>query len=208
VFQIENAWASGPEDIWAASALLGECFERGVILHWNGKAWSSVTIGDRPLTGIWGRAARDIWAVGTGGAIFHFDGCTWSAVPSGTTQRLLSVWGSAADAVWTGGDDGTMLRWNGATWSSIPIGTNRRIERIWGSGPDNVWAVGGDGALGDGKGDGYGSIFHWNGTAWSSQDAGTKSWLYLGGVWGSGPNDVWAVGATGMTTGAVLHFQP
>jgi hypothetical protein len=40
-----------------------------------------------------------------------------------------------------------------------------------------------------------GTDLRWNGTSWSSVTSGTKSWLL--GVWGSGANDVWAVGESG-----------
>ena len=49
---------------------------------------------------------------------------------------------------------------------------------------NDAWAVGGGG-----------TTLHWNGTVWSSVPSGTTETLY--GVWGSGPNDVWAVTSAG-----------
>jgi hypothetical protein len=78
---------------------------------------------------------------------------------------------------------------------------------VWGSGPDNVWVVG------------YGSsgfacnIQHWNGSAWSAvagpsiPDETNGRSARLEGVWGSGLNDVWAVGMDDFARGIVLHWD-
>jgi hypothetical protein len=42
---------------------------------------------------------------------------------------------------------------------------------------------------------------HWDGTAWTRFESGTQWPLF--GIWGSGPNDVWAVGRYGT----VLHWD-
>jgi len=50
-------------------------------------------------------------------------------------------------------------------------------------------------------GGGGGTIEHWNGSVWAPVDGGTTS--YLNAAWGSGPNDVWAVG----DQGAIQHWN-
>jgi hypothetical protein len=48
-----------------------------VIVHWDGQAWSTVSVDPSAaqlgLGGIWGTGPKDVWAVGTGG-ILHWDG--------------------------------------------------------------------------------------------------------------------------------------
>lgn len=59
---------------------------------------------------------------------------------------------------------------------------------IWGSSGDNIFVVGE-----------AGTILHYNGKSWSVMDSGTT--VGLEAVWGSSPNDVFAVG------GIILHYD-
>ena len=44
----------------------------GTMYHWNGATWSSVAgVSNAFLSGISGRSADDVWAVGEGGTILH-----------------------------------------------------------------------------------------------------------------------------------------
>ena len=52
---------------------------------------------------VWGTTDHDVWAVGEDGAIVHFDGSTWSSIPSGTTASLGPLSGTSATDVWAGG---------------------------------------------------------------------------------------------------------
>ena len=133
---------------------------------------------------IWGSEADDVWAVGDGGTILHWDGSAWMRVSSGTTIGLSGVWGSGANDVWALGGGGTILNWDGGAWIPVSSGTTNALSGVWGSGADDVWAVGGGG-----------TILHWDGSAWIRVSSGTASGL--GAVWGSGASDVWAVGNGG-----------
>ena len=44
---------------------------------------------------VWGSSGSDVFAVGNGGTILHYDGSAWSAMTSGTTFALNGVWGSS-----------------------------------------------------------------------------------------------------------------
>jgi hypothetical protein len=71
--------------------------------------WAPATSGTtNDLRGVWGRSATDVWAVGSGGAILHWDGGGWSPSASGTTQNLSGVGGDATN-VWAVGANGTIL---------------------------------------------------------------------------------------------------
>jgi hypothetical protein len=65
--------------------------------------------GGPELRDVWMGAANDIWAVGAAGAAWHFDGRTWTPVPTGVAETLRGVWG-AGGVVWAVGDAGTVLR--------------------------------------------------------------------------------------------------
>jgi hypothetical protein len=49
------------------------------------------------LVAVWGSGPSDVWAVGTLGAIVHFDGRSWSASKSGSTKNLSGVAGTGRD---------------------------------------------------------------------------------------------------------------
>ena len=41
------------------------------------------------LAAVWGSSASDVWAVGSGGTIIHYDGKTWTPTPSGVHEHVL-----------------------------------------------------------------------------------------------------------------------
>ncbi|MGV9310076.1 hypothetical protein ACWENQ_42780 [Nonomuraea sp. NPDC004354] len=50
----------------------------GVLYHWDGEVWTQHHPGLRkPIGGIRGRAADDVYAAGYGSTILHFDGERW-----------------------------------------------------------------------------------------------------------------------------------
>ena len=51
-----------------------------------------------------GVPASDVFAVGDGGTILHYNGSTWSSMTSGTTNYLRGVWGSSGSDVFAVGD--------------------------------------------------------------------------------------------------------
>jgi hypothetical protein len=51
------------------------------------------------LHGIWGSSASDVFAVGEGGTILHYDGNNRSNMNSGTSLPLNAVWGNSASDV-------------------------------------------------------------------------------------------------------------
>ncbi len=140
------------------------------------------------LSAIWGAAADDIFAVGYGGAIVHWDGATWSPMVSGTTEFLRDVWGTAADDVYAVGASGTFLHFDGAAWSAIDLGTPYSFRAVHGAAPDEVWAVG------------FAEVQHFDGTTWSTVDVGAAG----------GPSSVWVVAAgdvyVGTDFGEILHL--
>ena len=62
-------------------------------------------------------------------------------------------------------------------------------------GPSDTWVVGSDGVVTGGV------ILHWDGATWSQSCGATRDQLH--DVWGSGANDVWAIGGFG----AILHWD-
>jgi hypothetical protein len=146
----------------------------------------------------------------------------WSVFPlpsleGGAPYTLKGVWGSGPNDVWAVGGAGAgthdvsaiILHWDGSAWSTSPAPVDGHwagyytLSGVWGSGPNDVWAVGGVCETG---GCIAGTILHWDGSLWSAtvplSDGGAALVTSLTGVWGSGPNDVWAVGDVG-----ILHWD-
>jgi hypothetical protein len=127
-----------------------------------------------------GRAANDIYAVGAGGTVRHYDGIAWSPVTSGTVDELLDVWANPVGDVFIAGKNGTVLRCSGANCLPLHPPTSESLGGIWGSSDTSVWVVSWTGTL-----------LRYDGLSWTSQDTGLEG-LY--GIWGSAPGNFIATG--------------
>jgi hypothetical protein len=120
----------------------------------------------------------------------------WQMVEPHLDSALLSVWGTSASDVWAAGSDARdghgplVLHFDGASWQRLPTGQNGDLWWAFGfeSGPVYLGGVGGtilryqDGAFTRMQTPGTGTVF---------------------GIWGSAPDDLWAVGgAQGGAQGA------
>lgn len=144
--------------------------------HWDGTAWSVVSSPSpgsylsNVLTGISGKSANDVWAVGyyqdSAGAtetlIEHWDGSTWSVVTSpdvstayGSANVLNAVTVVSSTDIWAVGyyqNDGTghqhqslTLHWDGTSWSVVSSptsGTAANLNAVTAASDGTVWAVG------------------------------------------------------------------
>jgi hypothetical protein len=93
---ISAVWSVARDDVWAVGT---------DIVHFDGTTWTEVTSVTETLVAIHGRAPDDIWAAGTGGSLFHYDGDAWAPVASGTTVDLQAVWVAGPGDVWVAGED-------------------------------------------------------------------------------------------------------
>jgi hypothetical protein len=104
--ELDSVWSNGAE------AFAGG--PDGQILHTinGGVDWVAQGMPENPIAhsmrtplGLWGSSGSDVWAVGDGGFILHYDGSAWSMERSNTMSDLRAVWGSGSEvfAVGTGG---------------------------------------------------------------------------------------------------------
>ena len=112
------------------------------------------------LVWVFGFGPGDVYAVGVGGGVIHYDGVQWTRLDPGTDEDLWGVWGKAPNDIWiVGGNVGqgepVILHFDGREWKKAHIGaepvTVRTIARLgravvtprvgplWGSGPEDVW---------------------------------------------------------------------
>src|SRR5258708_23673627 len=131
-------------DVWAVGQAANGSTYSTMIQHWNGTSWNIVSMPNVPgfsniLQAISVVSANDIWAVGysqdtnfnTFTLTLHWNGMTWSIVPSPTVDHdiLFGVDAIATNDVWAVGrarpggscEDRTLtIHWAGANSSVVP----------------------------------------------------------------------------------------
>ena len=167
------------------------------------------------LTAVWGTARSDVWAVGSGGTIIHYDGSEWKATPTGVQNTLHAIWGSGPDDIWVVSSTGVVLHGTGyangtATWTNVPTPVTAAaqaiIRTVWGSSPDDV-RIGGGAFTGmingrNRRGDQF--------VKTTLADGGV-GWRPLEGnplvtsIWGSSGDDVWMAADNSATGAATTH---
>jgi len=115
-------------------------------------------------------------------------------IPLGNNE-FLDIWGIGTEFFAATSDD-KMFHTTGLSWKPMAGPFNGSVRGIWGSSVTDVFAVGGE------LGPQYG-IYHYDGVMWTLMTATPANPVDLYDVWGTGPNDVWAVGQ-GST---VLHYD-
>ncbi|MDP2362777.1 MAG: glucosyl transferase [Ignavibacteria bacterium] len=97
-------------------------------VHQNG--WPLMPNGDGwRINKMWGSSRNDLYAVGNGGNIAHWNGSSWRKMESGTQVDLLDVYGTPdGKTIWACGYSGdyavtVLLRYNGNTWSKVYEGS-------------------------------------------------------------------------------------
>ena len=212
----DDVWAVGSVGIWWNAADPSQ----PLAMHFDGTSWQAVPTPTLPATTdniLWGVAAvaaDDVWAVGWTGLpaefqtlIMHFDGQTWSVVPSPQpfdNPRLLDIVAISADDIWAVGwarapmmgNFPLMLHYDGTAWSYVespshPIGTSLLLG-VAAAGPDLVWTVGSN----DRGGPQYPFSIRYDGTDltfFDPEQVGIGT--HLNGVAVAPNGDAWAVGS-------------
>ncbi|HEY4187791.1 MAG TPA: hypothetical protein VGP07_22135 [Polyangia bacterium] len=119
--------------------------KQGLAMHRARGRWTRLAV-SRVLNGVWGSSPTDVWIVGDGGTLLHFDGRRWSPATCPSSADLLSVGGRGRNDVWAGARDGTLLHFDGAHWSTVESGTQNPLTAVQG-GPFGVAAAGGNGTI-------------------------------------------------------------
>ena len=199
-----SVWSDRPDNAWVVGwRTLANGERDAVLMHWNGCAWTNVPNPDparfQYARGVWGVAPNDLWIVGVGVAVLHFDGqaLTPVAVPVPEIETVVDIGaasGTASNDVWTSGRQ--VLHWDGAAWTAATIDTgdpNQYFADVWAVAPNDVWVTGTRVAA------------HFNGSSWTVDQVvtgpmGLTAFLFT--IWSSGP-EAWAAGPGGR----IHHFQ-
>ncbi|HEX6392509.1 MAG TPA: alkaline phosphatase family protein [Acidimicrobiales bacterium] len=193
---LDSVSAASPSDAWAVGnyyASTNPNVFATMAEHWDGKAWTeyglpNVGSNQNTLFGVSELSTGHTWAVGyytnanyvDQTLIEHYDGTTWSVIPSpspGTQRNILYSVGAISDTdVWAVGAqmdaNGTWHtlaeHWDGNTWSAVPSvdpdSGGNLFFGIKAASPNSVYAVG------ERSGSGFPDkalIEHWDGSKWS-----------------------------------------
>ena len=195
----------------------------------------SGTAGNDELEAVDGVSPTDVWAVGqdfssNGGGITllfeHFNGTKWTVFPFPATvgfQFAQAITTIGANDAWVVGSNALAttlaVHWNGKTWSIVPTPSPQdgpspinNLTGVSAVSSTDVYASGFEGNVNNQNFD-KPYVLHWNGTAWSlvtlPNAGGEGSQLF--GVAALSAGDVWAVGHTQESDGAILtlgeHFN-
>jgi photosystem II stability/assembly factor-like uncharacterized protein len=178
----------------ARAPVLSEGAEPATSLPGQWECWTpSGTVPCDYTLSVAGVSPVDAWAVGTAGAIMHWDGSFWQSVASPTTAWLAAVDMISATDGWAVGGEGGILHWNGVAWNRADSPTTQYLTSVDMVSAVDGWAVGGSGV-----------IVHWDGVAWSRVTGPTE--LGLESVSMATATDGWAVGGDGWN-GMILHWD-
>jgi hypothetical protein len=156
--------------------------------------WNPMTSASEPLNAVWVAGVGDAYAVGQKAMLLHYDGSTWSAPSLPTFSRdisLNSVWGTDSNNVFAVGDGGVVLHYDG-NWI-VDSSWSYPFAAVWGTAATNVVAVG--------NMTGRGFVRRFDGQTWTTDIIPSAPALYAAG--GTGPDDIYAVGAGGT----ILHYD-
>jgi hypothetical protein len=178
MFGFSAVWAFAPDDVWVGGPQ--------ALAHFDGTAFTQVATASTIGVGdFWGFAPDDLYAV-AGTSLLHWDGAAWSAVGTGgaiAPSDLTSIWGTSGGDLWLGdSQNGHVFHWNGTAWST-GITQTVAVSDLWGVGGAPGGAVFAGGVFG---------FDRWSGVAWTDISDSVVS--QASGIWGFGPDDVWAVG--------------
>jgi hypothetical protein len=213
--------AISPKNVWVTSD--------GKFLHWDGAGWRiyRAEASDPVLHALAAAAPEDVWAVGSqsypigrhhfglAGLVEHWDGTSWqiAAIPDPAPghSALSSVLAVSNTDAWAVGtydtSDSTihplLLHWDGVSWSrASPPGEDPRGSGLLAVGSDHA---GGLWLAGQYQEGGRPAFFaRLVGSTWEIVPSPiTKGDEIPVSIDGSGPRDVWAVGAGNQASGKI-----
>jgi hypothetical protein len=176
VIDENHVWAVGGQDNYMR------------IEFYNGSSWTTQMDqyggNNNPiLIEVFALDANNVWAGGSWGYLYKYDGSTWAYQSAGipSSAHVTGIWGTSASEIYLSTTDGKIYVWDGTTSSEETLPASIWLTDIWGSDANNIWAVGNSG-----------TILHYNGISWIQEISPDSN--HLRGVYGIDAANVWAVG--------------
>jgi hypothetical protein len=99
------------------------------------------------LFDVFGTGANNVYACGSRGVMYRFDGATWTPVETGSSQAIVRIWGLPGDGtLYAVGHGGRIWRNTGSGWSGMTSPTTKDLFAV-GQFGGQVTAVGLDGTI-------------------------------------------------------------
>ncbi len=131
----DGIFAFSKTDFWV-TAPGGEALHTGDGLNFDDFRFGGVNA-------CWGISSNDMFFVGNGGSIYHYDGMKFDTMKSNTTQNIGYIWGTDDNNIWacntnimTG--EQNLLHYNGSQWTSDPFANS--ADALF-SGLYSVWTI-------------------------------------------------------------------
>jgi hypothetical protein len=205
-------WAASRTDIWMVGSLppaspgLGP---RSGIAHGDGQTFQIVYDADDSsfFQAIWGSGPSDVWAVGLGNNLAHFDGQRWTKLNIATntfTVAGTTIDGSGPDDVWIGDTQG-VYHFDGTTWTQVPEFAFQLVFAVAVRARNDVWV--------SATTAGTNVIHHWDGTSWTATHARSNDAGLIIDIDARTATDAWAVGTRSADdrpnklAGVLLHWD-
>jgi photosystem II stability/assembly factor-like uncharacterized protein len=189
-------------DVWAVGQT---STGGGTFWHWTGVpglggGWNLVqpSVSNVPYS-VFMVSATEGWAVGSGGAIYHYTAGSWTSFTSPVSTPLRSVFMISPTEGWAVGDGGIILHFTSGIWTG-PVSpgttTNNLFSVVMISSTDG-WAAGAAGA-----------ILHYSGGSWTLippnlVPTSPVSSFNFDSLFANSATDIWSVG----TAGVILHWD-
>ena len=187
--KIYAIWGFSANDIYIVT-------DNRTVYRFDGHTWQRIgqpTDRTYYLYDLWGAGPDDMFVVGKRGVIAHYDGLQWSEQgQAAPLETFRDIWTDGTHAVAVGG-----LRafvYDGRRWilyrlpPDIPGShwLSSNLYGLWGTSWDNLYAVS------------EGLIWHFDGQTWTHAyvmvTSDDEEVVRFRAIWGSGPNDIYAVG--------------
>jgi hypothetical protein len=161
---INSVYGFSKNDIWVGGDRIADPYYYVLFGHWDGSTWRAIKLSyTGSIYGFWGTASNNLYAVGLGGMILHFDGNQWTQMYSGSRTLLMSdICGFSNNEIYACGYDqttgrGVLLFFDGTSWKTLfdnifnfgdstnnPAG---QITTVWGYDPNHVYIKTGAGTF-------------------------------------------------------------
>lgn len=136
-----KVWGSSADNVYVVG-------QRGVVLHWDGAAWTEELVGATDdLVAVWGTAPDRVLAVGgrSNGIVARWDGSSWRSEPLAPLPGLNGVWTRDGQTFHVGGVRGTLatIDFDSLEWTDESVTDLRDFHAVHGV-DGRVTAVGGN----------------------------------------------------------------
>ena len=102
----------------------------------------SLTSSTPNLYGVFCVDDNNVFVVGSGGAIYRYNGSQWSSMSQGAST-LKAIWGSSAQDIFVVGDSGAVYHYDGTRWQNMSDSTvaGYNLTGVWGDGQGGVFVT-------------------------------------------------------------------